>query len=412
MTTEDTRVGGQPANAGTSRPVTRDFPLAPPGTMGPPREYAELQRGCPIARVRTPLGATAWYVTRYEDVRSLLADPRLIRPTINVWPPAESADSSGPGLVTMMEMVGPRHRALRRAVGEAFSARTVRSREGRIRQLAESILNDFEKDGPPADLVTGFAESFPLLVMCELVGIPYEERDFFLPLADAALGALLTLEEGRRATDRLRSYIAQLVARKQTEPARDLLGELLRQRDDGELTQDDLISFGLSMLVGGYRTSTMFIANAVLVLLTRMEHLAVLRSDPGLLPSAVEELLRFLPVMNGSVVLLAKEDIRLHGTTIRAGDAVLPIIPAANRDATVFPDPDRLDLRRERNPHLAFGRGAHNCVGIHLARVELTVALEALLDRFPNLRLAVAEHEVPWEDDSPSKSPVSLPVSW
>jgi cytochrome P450 len=391
----------------------RDFPLAPPGTMGPPREYRALRRDCPVARVRLPIAATAWYVTRHDDVRMLLADPRLIRPTINSWPPpAEGTDPAGPELVTMMELEGPRHTALRRAVAPAFSARAVRRRQPRIRQLAEQLLDDFEAAGQPGDLVGGFAEPFPLRVVCDLVGIPYEERDLYLPLADAALGALLTLEQGRAATVRLRDYLAELIQRKRREPAADLLSDLVRRQDAGELTDEDLITFGLSMLIGGYRTSTMFIANAAVILLTHPGELAALRADRRLLPLAVEELLRYLPVMNGSVVLLATKDITLRGQCLRAGEAVLPVIAAANRDDSVFPNPDRLDLHRTLNPHLSFGRGAHNCVGMHLARAELTVALMTLLNRFPRLRLAVAAHEVPWEDDSPSKSPISLPVRW
>ena len=391
----------------------RAFPLAPPGTMGPPREYDVLRRECPIARVRLPIGASAWYVTRYDDVRMLLADPRLVRPTIDSWPaPVEGTDPAGPELVTMMELEGPRHAALRRAVAPAFSARTVRRQVPRIRRLAEQLLDHFEAAGQPGDLVGGFAEPFPLRVVCDLVGIPYEERDFYLPLADAALGALLTLEHGRAATVRLRDYLAELIQRKRREPAADLLSDLVRRQDAGELTVEDVITFGLSMLVGGYRTSTMFIADAAVVLLTHPGVLAALRADRELLPYAVEELLRYLPVMNGSVVLLATEHLILRGRSIRAGEAVLPVIAAANRDASVFPDPDRLGLHRAPNPHLSFGRGVHNCVGMHLARLELTVALTALLNRFPRLRLAVAEHELPWEDDSPSKSPTSLPVCW
>ncbi|WP_073480758.1 cytochrome P450 [Streptoalloteichus hindustanus] len=391
----------------------RDFPLAPPGTMGPPANYAALQRECPVTRVRMLIDATAWYVTRYEDVRAVLADPRFVRPTINAWPvPAVDQPSSGPELVTMMEMDGPRHRALRQAVAQSFSARAARARESRVRARAEELLADVERLGPPADLVAAFAEPFPLLVMCDLVGIPADDREFFLPLADAALGAMVTLEEGRRATERLRDYLTDLLAYKEREPADDVLTDLVRRRDSGALTQEELIAFGLSMLVAGYRTSTMFLANAVLTLVSHPERFDALRNDPTLVPGAVEELLRFLPVMNGVVVLLATEDVELRGRRIRAGEAVLPIIPAANRDHSVFSDPDRFDPRRRPNPHLSFGRGTHNCVGVHLARLELTAALQSLTSRFPALRLAVPEHRIPWDDDSPAKSPLRLPVSW
>jgi cytochrome P450 len=166
------------------------------------------------------------------------------------------------------------------------------------------------------------------------------------------------------------------------------------------------------MLMAGYRTCTMFLANSIFVLLTQPDQLARLRDDRGIMPQAVEELLRYLPVMNGIVVLQATQDVDLHGRTINAGEAVLPVLAAANRDGAVFPDADRLDLRRDPNPHLTFGQGTHYCLGVHLARAELAVALDTLLDRFPGLRLAVNESELPWENESPAKSPLAIPVNW
>ena len=179
----------------------------------------------------------------------------------------------------------------------------------------------------------------------------------------------------------------------------------------GTLDGESLMTFGLSMLIAGYRTSTMFLADTAMVLLTEPGEYARLRDNRDLLPGAVEELLRYIPVMNGVVVLQAVEDIELHGRTIRAGDAVLPVIASANRDENVFSDAARLDVCRADNPHLTFGRGAHNCIGSHLARAQMTVCLEALFDRLPNLRLAEGHHPL-WEDDSPSKSPITLPVTW
>lgn len=390
-----------------------DFPIAPPGEMGPIEEYGRLRQECPVAHVRTPMGATAWYVTRYADVRKLLGDARLVRPTINAWPVRPGKRRKpGPDLTTMMELDGPRHAALRRALADEFAVHVVEGRLGRIRALAERLLDDIEAGGRPGDLAADFAELFPLLVMCDLVGIPYEDRDYFLPMADAALGALVTLNEGRDVTGILRRYITQLIAWKRTQPEDDVLTRLVRRCDNGELDQEEVISFGLSMLIAGYRTCTMFLADSIFVLLTQPDQLARLRDDRGIMPRAVEELLRYLPVMNGVVVLQATQDICLHGRTIHAGEAVLPVLAAANRDGAVFSDPDRLDLRRDPNPHLTFGQGAHYCLGVHLARAELAVALDALLDRFPDLRLAVDESELPWENESPAKSPLAIPVNW
>ncbi|MFJ6215493.1 cytochrome P450 [Streptomyces sp. NPDC092296] len=399
---------GKPA---TGAPLI-DMPVPPPGTMGPPTEYARLRRDCPLAEVRLPIGATAWYATRYGDVRALVADPRLVRPTINDWPPRpDRAAGDEPGLTTMMELDGPRHAALRRALAEPFSVRSVRGRLPRIRQSADRLLAEFVGGGRPGDLVAGFLEPFPLLVMCELVGIPYAERDDFLPMADAALGAMVTLEEGREVTARLRGYISALLDRKRREPGDDILSGLVGECGRGSLDAESVVSFGLSMLVAGYRTSTMFLADSVHTLLARPDRYARLRDRRELLPGAVEELLRYVPVMNGVVVLQAVEDLELHGRTIHAGDAVLPVLAAANRDERVFADADRLDLCRADNPHLTFGRGTHNCIGAHLARAQMTVCLEALLDRFPDLHLADG-HRPTWDDQAPSKSPLTLPVCW
>lgn len=389
-----------------------DFPLAPPGTMGPPEDFGRLLRECPLARVRTPMGAPAWYATRYADVERLLGDDRLIRPTINDWPvrPGDSAEP-GPCLTTMMELNGPRHTALRRALAGEFAVGTVERRLGPLRARADRLLDDVEAKGRPGDLVE-FAELFPLQMMCDLVGIPFKEWRYFLPKADAALGALLTLDKGREASGPLREYIVELMERKRDQPEDDVLTRLVRRADRGELGEEDVVAFGLSMLVAGYRTSTMFLANSILILLTQPDQFASLCDDRRNMARAVEELLRYIPLQNGIVVLQATQDIGMHGRTIQAGEAVLPVLAAANRDGTVFPDADRLDLRRVHNSHLAFGRGAHRCIGASLARAQLTVALEAVLDRFPGLRLTVDERELPWEDDSPAKAPLSLPVDW
>ncbi|MFE7231837.1 cytochrome P450 [Streptomyces sp. NPDC002405] len=389
-----------------------DFPLPPPGTMGPPETCARLRESRPVARVGLLMDATAWYVTRYEDVRALLADPRLIRPTINDWPPRPGpAADEGPRLVTMAELDGPRHLALRRSVASAFSSGAVRERLPRIRELADRLLEEFAEGGPPGDLVAGFTEPFPLLVLCDLVGIPSGDRDWFLPVLDSALDGMVTAEEGRRVTDLLRAYVTELIARKRSRPGDDVLTLLVRQCEDGTLTDEEVTAFGLSMLTVGFGISGFFLADSVHALLHRPDQWARLRDHRDLMPGAVEELLRYMPVMNGTVLLLATEDVEVGGQTIRAGDAVIPVLASANRDGSVFADAARLDLCRADNPHLTFGRGTHNCVGAHLARAELTVGLEALLDRFPQLRPAEGQEPL-WDDQSVTKSPLTLPVGW
>nr|WP_240979420.1 cytochrome P450 [Streptomyces sp. HNM0574] len=380
--------------------------------MGPPEEHRRLRRECPMARIRDT-GETVWYLTRYADVRELLADRRLIRPSITDWAldPDVPEQDTGPALITMMEMEGPQHLALRRSLAEAFSIRSARRRLPRLRELAAGLLDPLAASGPPGDLTAGFTEPFPLLAVCELTGIPYEDRAHYLPLADKALGALDSVEEGRRVTVQLQEYMGALIAEKRHRPAGDLLTYLVRECDRGALEEGSVMGFGLSMLVAGYRTTTMVLGNAVVALLEEPERYALLRDDRSLLPGAVEEILRYVPVMNGAIVLRATEDIPWNGHTIRAGDAVLPVVAAANRDERVFTEPDGFAPRRRYNPHLMFGRGPHSCIGSHLARAELTAGLEALLDRFPHLRPAEG-HAPTWEDVSPIRSPLTLPVSW
>ncbi|MBV9022254.1 MAG: cytochrome P450 [Streptomycetaceae bacterium] len=365
-----------------------------------------------MAKVRMPMDATGWYVTRYADVRELIADSRLIRPAINDWPPRpDQAADDGPRLVTMAELEGPRHLALRRAVASAFSSRAVREQLPRIRELAEHLLETFQAAGPPGDLVAGFTDPFPLLVLCELVGIPFEDRDWLLPVLDAALDGMVTSDEGRKVTDLLREYVAGLIAQKRNRPGDDVLTLLVRQCEAGALTDDEVMAFGLSMLTVGFGISSFFLADSVHTLLAQADQWARLRDHRDLMPGAVEELLRYMPVMNGTVLLLATEDIDVRGQTVRKGDAVIPVLASANRDESVFADAARLDLCRADNPHLTFGRGTHNCIGSHLARAELTVGLETLFDRFARLRLADGQEPF-WDDQSVTKSPLTLPVSW
>ncbi|RKT53648.1 cytochrome P450 [Saccharothrix australiensis] len=393
--------------------TTSSMPLADPGTMGPPQDHARLRAHCPITRVQLPIGVSAWYVTRYEDVRALLGDPRFTRPDITIFPHPTGERPRDVGLTTMMEMPEPAHAKLRRAIAEPFGTRAVQARTDRIRRIADRVLDDFTAaNRGRGDLVLGFVEPFPLAVMCDVVGIPYEDRDRFLAPADAALGALSTLEESRRVTGFLRAYVLEVAERKRREPGQDVLTDLVRRWDAGELSREDVVDFGLSMLIAGYRTVTMFLANALVVLLTEPDRLADLRRDRGVMDTAVDELLRYLPVMNSNIVLLAEQDVEVCGQLVRAGEIVLPVIASANRDERAFPGADRLDLRRRPNPHVVFGRGPHSCVGANLARAELAVGLSALLDRFPHLALAVDPTDLSWEDDLPVKSPRRLPVTW
>lgn len=409
--------GATPQGKRGDQPV-RDFPLPPPGSMGPPTEYTELQQRCPVARVRTihdvpDLDTTGWFVTGYEDVRALLADPRLVRPDVNDWPVTpDDWPRIEPDMVTLMELEGEEHANLRKAVAEAFSVRAVRESRDRIREIADELLNDVQRGGQPGDLVAGFAEPFPIRVMCEITGIPYADRERFSQLSKHLLFSVDLDDDDDDITRVMRDLVLTWIADKRDDPGEDVLSDLIARSDAGELDEEDVVRFGRSMIIAGFLPSTMYLANAVLALLTQHEQLAALRADRELIPTAVEELLRYLPVLNGNVLQLATEDLEIRGQIVRAGELVIPVIAAANRDASVFCAPEHLDLTRSHNPHLVFGRGTHNCLGAYLTRTKFSVALEALLDHFSDLRLDVDPSELPWPDQRKFTSPLALPVRW
>ncbi|RCV48377.1 cytochrome P450 [Marinitenerispora sediminis] len=399
----------------TPQDTAIELPAPAPGTPGPPCAYAALRADQPIARVRTPRGDSAWLVTRHEDVRAVLADPRLVRPLMSEWPPGRpAAEHAGLGVRTLLEMTGDQHARVRRIIAPLFSPRRVARYAPRVRALAERLAGGVEAAGPPADLVAGFTEPLPLMVLCDVVGFPYEERDRYLPLTDAVLRATaLPLDEVLAALAALQEYVTELIERRRTDPGDDLLGELLAGvGTQTGLTREELVSFAASVLMAGYKTNVQHLGNALLTLLADPGRPRRLREAPELLPSAVEELLRHVPLMNAIVVTVATEDLTLCGRRIRAGEAVLPVIASANRDGAVFPDADRVDLERTPNPHLAFGHGPHYCPGGHLTRLQLRVALATLLHRFPGLELAVPADRLDWDEENPLRAPLALPVRW
>ncbi|MFC7328860.1 cytochrome P450 [Marinactinospora rubrisoli] len=392
-----------------------DVPAAEPGTPGPPCAYARLRADRPIARVRMPRGETAWLLTRYEDVRAALADPRLVRPLISDWPPnPHTTRRSDRRVRTLLEMTGERHAHVRRVIAPLFSPRRVAALAPRVRARADRLVDTLTAAGPPGDLVAGFAAPLPLMVLCDVVGFPYEERERYLPLTDAVLRATaLPLDDVLAALADLQDYVTELIERRRAEPRDDLISELLTGvGTPGGLTGEELVSFAASMLMAGYKTNIQHFGNALLTLLADPRLPRRLRQAPDALPAAVEELLRHVPLMNAIVVTVATEDLTLCGQRIRAGEAVLPVIASANRDGAVFPDADRFDLARAPNPHLAFGHGAHYCPGGHLTRLQLRVGLETLLRRLPRLELAVPADTLGWDEENPLRAPLTLPARW
>ncbi|GHF28252.1 cytochrome P450 [Streptomyces mashuensis] len=397
-------------------------PAVEPGTAGPPCGYARLRAEQPVVKAQLPNGETGWLLSRYEDVRAAFADPRLVRPLLSAWPPREGPDAPPPCLPTFLEMTGEHHERVRRTVLPLFGRRRLEFMVPRIRAVAEELIDAMvaSAEDRTADLVAAYVDPLPLRVLCETTGLPHEDRDIYLPHTLTLLGAAgLSMDEVLAALYALQDYAEDLISRKEKEDGgadgdADYIQLLLAEsrRPGSELARDDVVSFVVTMLMAGYKTNIQHTGNALFTLLTHPEQLRELRAAPQRMGTAVEELLRYVPLMNAINILVAQEDFTLHGQHIRAGDAVIPVPASANRDPAAFTDPDRLDLTRTPNAHVAFGHGPHACTGGNLTRMQLATTIEVLLERLPGIELAVPAESVPWDESTPLRAPAVLPVRW
>ncbi|MQY17174.1 cytochrome P450 [Nocardia macrotermitis] len=395
----------------------RDYPFGDPVRLEIHPLFERLRHEEPISRVHLPYGGDGWLVTRYDDVKFVLADPRFSR-AVTVdredVPRAVPQPTRGNSLLSMDP---PEHSRLRKLVAKAFTSRRVDLLRPRAQQIVDERLDEIERLGAPADLVANLALPLPVTVICEMLGVPPEDQHRFRDFSDAILSTTAyTAEEITAARTGLETYLAEVVAERRSNPdsGDDLLGALVTARDnDDRLTEAELVQLGITLLIAGHETTANQIANFTYLLLSTPGHWDALRADPELVPDAVEELLRYVQLgSGGAFARVATEDVEVGGTTVRAGDAVFVNTQSANRDEAVFHDPAELDLTRQHNPHIAFGHGVHHCLGAQLARIELQVALSSLLRRFPGLRLAVPAEEVPWKTGLLVRGPVALPVTW
>jgi len=299
-------------------------------------------------------------------------------------------------------------------VAKAFTARRVEELRVRAQEIADRLVDEMTAQGPPADLVAGFALPLPVTVICELLGVPLEDRARFRHWSDAMLSTTrFTPAEIDRCVEELSAYMAGLVAERRERPQDDLLGVMVAARDEQDrLSEDELVAMGVGVLVAGHETTASQIPNFVYTLLEHPDQLACLRADPDLVPQAVEELMRFVPLGSASIARYALEDVQLSGGVVRAGEPVVASNASANRDATVFTCPEELDVTRQEASHVGFGHGPHHCLGAQLARMELQVALRTLLRRLPGLRLAGTGEDLVWKSGSGVKGLEKMLVTW
>ncbi|HEX6354241.1 cytochrome P450 [Actinophytocola sp.] len=374
--------------------------------------YAALREG-PPCRVQLPYGEPAWLATRYEDVKMVLSDPRFSRAAaVGRDEPRTRPHATGPN--TIMSYDPPEHSRLRRLVTQAFTVRRVEALRARAQQIADDLVDAMLAKGPPADLFADFGLPLPTMVICELLGVPVQDRANFRTWADAFLATTkYTPEQVRTYVGQLSGYMASLIAQRRTTPRNDLLTALVSARDnDDRLSEEELLIMAQSLLIAGHETTASQIPNLVYQLLTHPDQLTTLRADLDLIPRAVEELLRFTPLgAGGGQPRYALEDIDLGDVTVAAGEPVIVAVHSANRDETVFTRPDELDLTRQGASHVAFGHGAHHCLGAPLARMELQVTLHTLLTRLPGLRLT-AEDDIVWKTGLSTRGPERMPITW
>jgi cytochrome P450 len=407
----DTLTGSAPETAAT----VPEFPMARAAgcPFDPPPALQAQQDEGRLVKVRLWDGSTPWLVTRYEDQRTLLLDPRVSADITSPGYPLQ-APSNGKNNISFILMDDPEHARLRRMVTAPFAVKRVDALRPGVQKIVDDLIDDMLAGGGPVDLVEAFALPVPSLVICQLLGVPYEDHDFFQENSKILIKRDAAMEDRMAAHGKLLGYLDNLMGEKMAHPGDDLLSGLVARVESGELSRPDVAQMGVLLLLAGHETTANMIALGTLALLENPDQFALLREteDPKLVASAVEELLRYLSIVHGGRRRAVLEDIEIAGQVIRAGEGVIMPNDIANRDPAAFPDPDRLDITRDARRHVAFGFGVHQCLGQPLARMELQVVYSTLYRRIPTLRLAADVDGLPFKHDGSVYGVYELPVTW
>ncbi|MBB5915327.1 cytochrome P450 [Nocardia transvalensis] len=406
----------------TSDVATHDIPDFPmPRAAGcpfsPPPRVLALNTVKQLSRVRIWDGSTPWLITGYDAIRALFTDPRV------------SVDDRLPGyphwnegmLATVHQRPrsvftsdGEEHNRFRRMLTKPFAFKRVEALRPAVRRITDEHIDAILAGPRPADLVEALSLPVPSLVISEMLGVPYEDAEFFQEQAARGMNRYATAEESAQGAGTLAKYLAQLVRTKLEHPGEDLVSDLAERVGAGEISVREAAQLATGVLIAGHETTANQLSLSVVALLEHPDQLALLRDadDPKEIATAIEELLRYLSIIQTGQRRIAVEDIEVAGETIRASEGIILDVAPANWDARRFPEPDELDLRRQDGPHVGFGYGRHQCVGQQLARMELQIALPALLRRIPTLRLAVPADELPYKHDALAYGLYELPVTW
>ncbi|MEU8416561.1 cytochrome P450 [Amycolatopsis japonica] len=398
--------------------TTATLPLARKCPFSPPPEYETLREKSPISRVGLPSGQTAWALTRLEDIREMLSSPHFSSdrrdpsfPLLVARPVRSEDDSFRPSLIGMDP---PEHTQARRDVVGEFTVKRMKALQPRIQQIVDDHIDALLAGPKPADLVQALSLPVPSLVICELLGVPYADHDFFQSCSSRMLNREVSPEERQTAFEGLRGYLDDLVTKKEANATEDdLLGrQILKQRESGEADHGELVGLAFLLLIAGHETTANMISLGTVTLLENPDQLAKVKADPDKTLAAIEELLRVFTIAESATSRFATADVEIGGTLIRAGEGVIGLSNAGNHDPAGFENPDTFDIERGARHHVAFGFGVHQCLGQNLARLELQIVFDTLFRRVPGIRIAVPVDELPFKHDSTIYGLHALPVTW
>jgi cytochrome P450 len=383
----------------------------------PTAELRAIRETAGVRTVVNSFGMKVYLVTRHDDIKAVLSDhvrfsngrpPGFVVPGA---PPVSDEEQASARAGNLLGLDPPEHQRLRRMLTPEFTIRRMKRLEPRILEIVDAQLDAMENSGPPADLVKHFALPIPSLVICELLGVPYDDRDDFQHRSARQLDLSIPIADRLQLQRQGYAYMSSLVERARRQPGEDILGMLVREHGT-ELTDDELIGVASLLLLAGHETTSNMLGLGTLALLRHPEQLAAVRDDPDAIGPAVEELLRWLSIVHSAIPRITTTDVEIAGVHIPAGQLVFVSLPSGNRDPGFIGSPEILDIRRGAIGHLAFGHGVHHCLGAPLARMEMRIAFPALLRRFPGLALAEDFADVAFRSFHFIYGLKSLEVSW
>ncbi|HKY91594.1 MAG TPA: cytochrome P450 [Nevskiaceae bacterium] len=392
-----------------------DFPVERTSAFALPPIYEALQRDHPICRVRNKVdGSIAWLLTRYEDVRDVLVHPHV------------SADPAAPGYPHMTSghaatakragdfvfLDDPEHNFYRGFLTRDFLVRSIEALRPDIEYVVDHLADAMRRQGPPADLVEAFALPVPSMVICKLLGVPYDDHATIQALTASRLKLDTPAAKAVGSAESLIAYLAPIVAEKAQRPTDDLLSRLAANISAGSLSHQEVVHMARLLVSAGHETTANLISLGTILLLEHPDQLAALLADPSLAASATEEILRFTTIVHATPRRAALQDLEVSGQVIRKGEGLIPLTAAANRDPRVFPDPNRFDIRRNARSHLAFNYGPHHCLGANLARLEMQVVMQRFYPRFAGLRFHRSYEDIRFKLDSLMLGAYELPLAW